>query len=95
MYSVGPAEFDRVHYYQLINKLTREFSINQLYNFSATFDVFCKYERISLYHRSAFGVMLTGIARSSVLMHKNSPDTHIIVMQTILINHHVIVCPNV
>ena len=46
------------------------------------------------YHRSAFGVMLTGIALNSVLMHKNSPDTHIIVIQTMFINHHVIVFPN-
>ena len=51
--------------------------------------------RLFFYHRSDFGVILTGIALSSVLMHKNSPDTHIIVMHTIFINHHVMVPPKV
>ncbi len=31
--------------------------------------------------------MLTGIALSSVLMHRNSPETHIRVTQTVLITH--------
>ena len=38
-------------------------------------------------HRSALGVMLTGILFSSVLMHRNSPDTHIMVTHTRFIIH--------
>ena len=33
--------------------------------------------------------MLTGMVLSSVLMQRNSPDTHMVVKQTKLMHHHV------
>lgn len=43
---------------------------------------------VYLHYRSVFVPKLNGIAFISVLMHKNSPQTHIIVTQMMFSSHH-------
>ncbi len=48
----------------------------------------------TLDHRSTFcAAMLTGMALSSVLMQRNSPETHMRVTQTVLMTHQLRVLP--